>query len=151
VSRATPKVREWAESLIVYEASLTPSASSDATTPLSFPVTEKLRPRFAMLMGSIGFRSLLGRALALAATEVPWLRAVQVRADSTFEGLDVHAAKLPLEEVTEGRVVLIAQLLGLLVALIGENLTLRLLGDVWPGLSLDDLDLGAGAKNEKAQ
>jgi hypothetical protein len=42
-------------------------------------------------------------------------------------------------------------LLGLLVAFIGEDLTLRLVREVWPKLSLNNLDFGKGYKNEKAQ
>jgi hypothetical protein len=45
--------------------------------------------------------------------------------------------------------VLLAQLLGLLVAFIGKNLTLRLVGEVWPKAALDDLDFGTEEKNEK--
>jgi len=41
-------------------------------------------------------------------------------------------------------VLLVAQLLGLLVAFIGENLTLRLMRDVWPKLSLEDLKFTQG-------
>ena len=47
--------------------------------------------------------------------------------------------------------VLVAQLLGLLVAFIGETLTLRLVREVWPKLPLNDLDFGRGDKNEKAK
>jgi hypothetical protein len=148
VNRATPQIRDWAERLVVYEASLAASKSSNAITTPSFSVAGKLRPHFATLMGSIGFRALLSRALSLAAAEVPWLRAVHVKADSSFEGFDASAAQLDPEEIAEGGTVLIAQLLGLLVAFIGENLTLRLVGDVWPELALDGRDLGAGANNE---
>jgi predicted transglutaminase-like cysteine proteinase len=49
------------------------------------------------------------------------------------------------------RALLLAQLLGLLVAFIGEDLTLRLVREVWPKLSLNDLDLGTGDKNEAHQ
>jgi hypothetical protein len=37
----------------------------------------------------------------------------------------------------------------LLVAFIGPNLTLLLVGDIWPQISLNDLDFGNGGKNEK--
>jgi hypothetical protein len=39
---------------------------------------------------------------------------------------------------------MVAQLLGLLVAFIGDNLTLRLVRDVWPTLSLEDLNFAQG-------
>jgi len=40
-------------------------------------------------------------------------------------------------------------LLGLLVAFIGENLTIRLVREVWPKAPLNDLDLTQEGKNEK--
>ena len=83
--------------------------------------------------------------------EIPWLRAVHVKADGSFEALDELGAQVDSDKIFEGRVVLLAQLLGLLVAFIGENLTLRLVREVWPKLFLNDVDLGTGDKNEKAE
>jgi len=40
-------------------------------------------------------------------------------------------------------------LLGLLVTFVGEELTLRLVREVWPKLPLSNLDFGKGDKNEK--
>jgi hypothetical protein len=64
-------------------------------------------------------------------------------------GLEQLPAQLGLEEFFEGRVVLLAQLLGLLVAFIGENLTLRLVREVWPKVPLKDIELTKGGKSEK--
>jgi hypothetical protein len=142
-------MRDFAERLVAYEAR--ENISSETKTPAAFLVDEKLRPHLAALVGNIGFRALLSRALALANAEVPWLRAVHVKADGSFEGLDELSAQVDPDQSFEGRSVLLAQLLGLLVAFIGENLTLRLVREVWPKLSLTDLDLGTGDKNEKAK
>jgi hypothetical protein len=49
-------------------------------------------------------------------------------------------------EIFDGRVVLLAQLLGLLVAFIGERLTLSLVREIWPRIPLNDLDFGNGDK-----
>jgi hypothetical protein len=89
-------------------------------------------------MGQGGFRALLARSLAVATPEVPWLAALQVNADGALEGWDKVEAQVEPGELTESGVLLVAQLLGLLVAFIGENLTLRLVRDVWPKLSLED-------------
>ena len=142
-------MRVFAERLIAYET--TGNKSSETKTPAACLVGEKLRPHLATLMGNVGFRALLSRALALANAEVPWLRAVCVKADGSFEGLDELGAHVDLDEIFEGRVVLLAQLLGLLVAFIGEELTLRLVLEVWPKLPLKQLDFGRGSKNEKAK
>jgi hypothetical protein len=142
-------MRDLAERLIAYETR--DNKSSETKTPTACLVGEKLRPHLATLMGNVGFRALLSRALALANAEVPWLRAVHVKADGSFEGLDELGAQVDPDEIFEGCVVLLAQLLGLLVAFIGEDLTLRLGREVWPKVSLDDLDFGKGDKNEKSK
>jgi hypothetical protein len=147
MSRATPKLRDFAERLIAYETR--GSKSSETKAPAAFLVSERLRPHLARLMGKVGFRELLSRALVLANAEVPWLRAVRVKADGSFEGLDELGAQVGPDEIFEGRVVLLAQLLGLLVTFIGEELTLRLVREVWPKLSLNNFDFGKGDKNEK--
>jgi hypothetical protein len=137
-------MRGIAERLIDYE---TPKKTSTATaTTANFQVTERLRPHLATLMGNGGFRALLARALALASAEVSWLRAVQVNADGTLEGLAAPHARLTPAEFREGRVVLLAQLLGLLVAFIGPGLTSRLVGEIWPQLAADNVDFGKGDK-----
>jgi hypothetical protein len=144
MNRATPQMRNIALLLIRYE---TPGNSSSETTDTAiFQVTDRLRPHLATLMGNGGFRALLVRALALASAEVSWLRAVQVNADGTLEGLEAPHAHLKPAEFREGRVVLLAQLLGLLVAFIGPGLTSRLVGEIWPQLSADHVDFGNGDK-----
>lgn len=136
MSRATPRMRDFSERLIAYETRA--NNSSDTETPATFLVVEKLRPNLVTLLGNVGFRALLSRALVLTNSEIAWLRAVHVEADGSLEGLHELEAQLDPEEIAEGRVVLLAQLLGLLAAFIGESLTLRLVRDVWPKLSLDD-------------
>ena len=142
MSRATPQMRSIALLLIGYEAAS--GGSSETTSPSTFQVTDRLRPHLAMLMGNGGFRALLARALVLASAEVSWLRAVQVNADGTLEGLAAPHARLKPAEFREGRVVLLAQLLGLLVAFIGPGLTLRLASEIWPQLATDNVNFGNG-------
>jgi hypothetical protein len=137
-------MRSIAQRLIEYETQgQDPSKTTDTAT---FQVTDRLRPQLATLMGNGGFRALLARALALASAEVSWLREVQVNADGTLEGLATLHASLKPAEFCEGRVVLLAQLLGLLVAFIGPALTSRLMGESWPQLAADGVDFGNGDK-----
>ncbi len=149
MSRTSPQIRNFARCLIAYET--LEHKSSGTETPAGFPVCEKLRLHLATFMGNTGFHTLLARSLALSTAEVPWLCAVRARADDSFEGLAELHAQLDPEEFSEGEVVLLAQLLGLLVAFIGENLTVRLVREVWPKVSPDDLDFDTGNKNEKAK
>jgi hypothetical protein len=146
-------MRDFAERLIAYETrgNTRGNKSSGAKPPAVFHVFEKLRPQLATLMGNTGFHALLSRALALASMEIPSLPAVYVKADGSLEGLNDREARGVAEEIAEGRVILLAQLLGLLVAFIGESLTVRLVREVWPKLSLTDLDFGKENKNEKAK
>jgi hypothetical protein len=125
--------------------------SAEAKTPSPSDVCERLRPQLAALMGNGGFRALLSRALALAGEEVHWLRAAHVKSDGTLEGLEEMDAQLSPDAMFAGRVALLAQLLGLLVAFIGEKITLRLVREVWPKAPLDDLDLINEGKHEKAK
>jgi hypothetical protein len=115
---------------------------SSRTGDPPFPVLETLRPALATLMGKIGYRGFLARSLAAAGEDVRWLRAVHVKSDGTLEGLRELQAQLAPAEFFEGRTVMLAQLLGSLVAFIGEELTLQLVSDTWPKLSLKDLDFG---------
>jgi hypothetical protein len=137
-------MRSIAERLILYETSRKDSATT--ANSASFRVTERLRPHLAMLMGNGGFRALLARALVLARIEVSWLRTVEVSADGTLEGLETPHARLTPAQFREGRIVLLAQLLGLLVAFIGPGLTSRLVGEIWPQLAAENVDFGNGGK-----
>lgn len=139
MTRATSQMRHFAERLIAHDQK--GSRPSEPETP-AYHASEKLRPHLATLMGETGFRALLSRALALATEEVPWLRGMHVSAQGSLEGWGDIEEKIAPEEVARGRVVLLAQLLGLLVAFIGEELTLQLAREVWPKLPLNDLDVG---------
>ena len=138
MSRATPQMRDFAEHLIAHESRR--NNATGTTTPSAFPVFEKLRPQLANLMGTTGFRTLLARALVRAEAEFPSLRAVQVSEDGSLARLDKLDPQTGPEELATGNVVLVAQLLSLLVAFIGEKLTLQIVSDVWPKLALNDLN-----------
>jgi hypothetical protein len=135
MTRATSQMRHFAERLLALEA----SAQVASATPGAPSVCEKLRPPLATLMGNTGFAALLSRALVLAGVEVPWLLAVRANAGA-LEGFDEPAAQVGAAQIAEGHVVLVARLLGLLMTFIGEELTLRLVREVWPDLSLDDMN-----------
>jgi hypothetical protein len=135
-------MRRIAQRLIRYEAhGKDSSVTADTAT---FQAADRLRPQLAMLMGNGGFHALLARALALASAEVSWLREVRVKADGTLEGLATLHAGLKPAEFREGRMVLLAHLLGLLVALIGPALTSRLVGEIWPQLAAESVDISNG-------
>jgi len=134
--RTSPEMRYFVGHVIAFETGRT--GSSSATTPVVFAVCEKLRPQWVNLMGDVGFRTLLSRALIMAHQRVAWLRAVHVKADGSLAWSGDLETKVEAEEMAEGSVVLVAELLGLLEGFIGEALALRLLKDVWPKVPLYD-------------
>jgi hypothetical protein len=142
-------MRDFAERLIAYETKGNKSSTTKAAA--FFLVGEKLRLHLTALMGNVGFRALLSRALALANAEVPWLHAAHVNAEGFFGGLDELGTQVDPETIAEGGVVLLAQLFGLLVAFIGGSLTLRLVREIWPKIPLNDLNFGNGDKNENPE
>jgi hypothetical protein len=118
-----PQTRDLARRLVAHQG------AADTSEPMelaAFRVCETLRRPVCALAGVPGFRSLLSRSLALARAEAPCLSAVQVAADGSLQGLDELGRQMDKDQVREGGGVLIAQLLGLLLHLIGEATTSRL-------------------------
>jgi hypothetical protein len=123
-------MREIAERLSTIEANA--ANISEDNTDATCRVCEKLRRTLTMLTGTVGFASLLSRALTMAKREAPALSPVWVKEDGSLEGLSGEAAL--------AHPVLIAHLLNLLTIFIGEALTIGLLYEIWPelpGLKVD--------------
>ena len=139
-------MRRFARRLIAYETSLR-SKPSEGAGQAAFPVIDELRPQLVNLMGIGGFRGLLSRAIVLGGEELRWLRAVHVKSDGSLEGFQEHAQLAP-GQFAEGKVVLLTELLGVLVVLIGVPLTLRLVFDIWPSFDRRSY-LGNGEAHEK--
>ena len=147
MSRATPLMRAFAMRLIELESKVIKSRQSQVE--LTILVIEKLRPHLSNIMGGAGFRALLSRSLALAKQEIPWLHTVQVNGDGALDGLIQLETQDRPDDFFEGSVVLLAHMLGLLVAFIGESLTLQMMGGVWPNASLTNLEISRKDKYEK--
>jgi hypothetical protein len=101
-----------------------------------------------MLIGKAGFQALLARSLALAERDSSWLHAVRVNPDGSLLTLGELPTQLSAKEIAEGGVDLITELLGLLIAFIGEQLTWHLMHDVWPQLPPHAFDLSRGSRHE---
>jgi hypothetical protein len=139
MSRVCPETLKFARRLVARE--MGEKTHSRNKAPEVFHACEKLRPHFVALMGSSGFQVLLSRSLALASNEVRWLRKVRLDADGSWAGLD-EIQHLDPATIFEGGTVLLSELLGLLTAFIGKDLTLRLLREVWPKVSINDSEFG---------
>jgi len=130
MNQATPKLQALARDLIVHETLGRTLSEFDAATV--FQVIERLRAHLVNLMGTGGFQALLARALA--SVEVLWLSKIHVNAAGTFEGLETAHREVNPAEFLKGRIAVLAHLLGLLEALIGLDLTERLVAEIWPEL-----------------
>jgi hypothetical protein len=114
----------------------------------AFRVCHTLQPHLAALIGKVGFQSLLARALSLSKSGSSWLHDVQVAPDGSLSMSGEPLTRLSAKEVAEGGVDLIAQLLDLLIAFIGEQLTWRLMHDAWPQLPPRAFDFSRGSRDE---
>jgi hypothetical protein len=154
-----PKMRDLAHRLLAYEAvaTKTPEPLESAT----LRVYEKLRHGLSEFAGTATFHSLASRALAMARSEIPSLRVVQVSADGELKGLgqglgqglsefgphiDLEQDGASDQRTGEEGIVVIARLLGLLRIFLGEALTLSLLRNTWPGAAIDDRNCENGRK-----
>jgi len=142
-------MRNFAKRLITYESRTNKSPETKA--PQGFAEMEKLRRHLTTYVGHTAFHTLLARSLALSAPDVPGLRGVRVNVDDPLTGLEELQDTLAADKIFEGRVMLLARLLELLMVFIGAGLTLRLVSEVWPKIPLDDLDFSESGKNKKAK
>ena len=138
---AAPGMRDLAHRLLVYEA-----GAGKASEPPAIRVYEKLRQSLGEFVGVAGFQSLASRALTLSRPEVPSLSAALVAADGSLQGLGEIATQFGMgkDSTTDGEIILIARLLGLLRLFLGEALTLRLLRSAWPAEVFDDRNFENG-------
>jgi hypothetical protein len=130
----SPSTRELARRLLTVEA--TSQSAADRRGHEAVRVCEKLRICLTRFAGADGFTALLRRALALARAEVPALHGITEKTEGSIEGLEDLAADAP-NVAMDAAVAITAHLLGLLVTLIGEPLTMRLVRDAWPDTSWD--------------
>jgi hypothetical protein len=112
-------------------------SSFEAKASVALNICEKLRSPLSTLMGNAGFRALLARALLLASSEIPWLREVQVTPGGSLR-LDEVNSQVDPAMIADGGVETLAELLGLLVAFVGEKLTVQIVCEVWPELPRND-------------
>jgi hypothetical protein len=119
-----PQTRDLAQRLLANENAA--GKTSESTEFAAIGVCEMLRQPLITLAGVAGFRSLLSRALTLARAEAPCLSAVQVAADGSLQGLGELRPRVDADQSREAGIILITHLLGLLVRVVGEAMTLQL-------------------------
>lgn len=90
----------------------------------------KLRDRLARLIGAGGFEALLSRALKVARAGSAALEHVNVTPGGGLAGLSASLAGRSAEEALDASVSLLAHLLELIAAFIGDDLTAHLAGAI---------------------
>ena len=94
---------------------------------------ERLSRTLEPLVGEAGVSALYGRSLHLAKSEFPWLAlARDAPADAPFTHLCACLGRQTPAVAMEGASAFIATFCGLLISLIGDAMTRRLLRDAWP-------------------
>jgi hypothetical protein len=99
-------------------------------------VCQKLSRPLSRSISPAGFQAILSRALHLARAEFPFLEGVRAGRgpDACFEGLTEHVRDVEAGEASKGLRAVLGTLLDLLVRFIGEEITFRLVQEVWPDL-----------------
>jgi hypothetical protein len=101
------------------------------------PVAERLLAQLyrqlGKLIGTAGFDALLRRSLVLARRTRPALLGITSAAGGKLEGLDADVPERA--GLDEDALTIVAQFIELLATLIGEELAMRVLRELWPATS----------------
>ena len=129
---AHPPLRQLALSEIAHHAG--PDAGAEALAAASHRAYDDLARVSAQLIGHTGVDALTARALDLAQKEYPWLvhRREPEQPEGPFEHVIACLKRQDPAVAAEAAGTVLATLAGLLVAFIGESLTMQLLRKAWP-------------------
>ena len=136
MTTATPSQHAVAQWLLTAEG-------VDAERRLAAPaaaerVFGKLSQRLAQLITLVGSDALLARAVHLSRAEFPFLDGAQTTpsADGLTLRLRESAEGVESSQAAEAFEAVLAILIALLISFVGEDLTLRVLREVWPELPM---------------
>jgi hypothetical protein len=129
-----PETNDLARSLLAYETAA--GGTAELVPAPVVRICEKLRGPLSALAGVAGYRSLLARALTLARAEAPTLGALQVADDGGLLGFQEFVSRSDKHHASEAGVLLTTQLVGLFLSLLGAALTLQLVQEVFPNLTV---------------
>ena len=138
---APPNTAALARRLVMYEARGLdrPEALAEAGER----TWGRLRRRLIVLIGPEGFDALFARALALARSDYPVLADIHYEAAKGYDltvVLESPHERAPTE-LLDALVTVTANFLAVLVRLIGADLVVRVVREIWPELPPKDMDL----------
>jgi hypothetical protein len=135
-SRATPLHAKLATWILTKEIGA--AADTADVAQAAERVCFTLVNRLSRMVGPAGSRTLLARALHLSRANHPFLE--HVRAGTLPEpclgGLEMQTADVEAHQMRNAVLTILGTLLDLLVGFIGEDLTRRLVRELWPDLPL---------------
>lgn len=99
-------------------------------------VCHTLRRELSELIGTGGVRALFARAVTRAQQRAPLLEGIETRPDGTLAGLAQALGAGSAPEAEDAGAAVIDEFLALLVSLMGEDVGLRPVRRVWPGIDL---------------
>lgn len=129
-----PGVDDLVRRLLEHEAG--GARDADSLASAAERACHKLSDELETLVGRGGVCALFGRALGLLKREFPYLGTIRLQPDAplSFHALRESLRGRDAEEVEAASTSLLANLLGLLVNLLGEDLGLRPVRSIWPNL-----------------
>lgn len=96
-------------------------------------VFQRLHEHLRKLVGAVGFRTLLTRALQIARADAPALTAIEVTKEGWIAGLSEALVGRSRAEALAAPVLLLAHFLALLAAFLGEDLALHVVSEAVRG------------------
>jgi hypothetical protein len=129
----SPETNDIARSLLAYEAA---GSTSEPVRSLAVRVCEKLRAPLCALAGAVCYRTLIGRALTLAKSQTTSLCDLQIAEDGSLQGISKSSLQSDRHDASEADVLLTSHSIGLILSLLGTAVTLQLVQDVFPNLTI---------------
>jgi hypothetical protein len=131
---ATTAHRDLARWLLEREISV--DAGAPGVAVAAERIWQKLSRPLSRLASEGGGQAILSRALHIARRDFPFLEGVRagIPPESSFEGLGERIHTIEADEARQGLLAVLKILLDLLAGFIGDDLTLRLLLEVWSDL-----------------
>jgi hypothetical protein len=150
LSRANVAHADLASWLLAKEIGAEANASDQSAA--AERVCQKLSQRLSRLFSPAGSQAILSRALHLARAEFAFFEGVHAGTspEACLVGLSEHARDLEADDAGKGLVAVLGHLLDLLVGFIGEDLTFRLVREVWPDLPLLAPERSSNADGQEA-
>lgn len=128
-----PSVERFVKAVVGAELAPGGRGGEGADTHVAERILQRLHHALGKLVGPAGFDVLLARAIVLARRAHPSVGAITAGPGGTLTGLASDDNRQ--EEVATA---IVAQLIELLATLIGEDLAMRLIGDLWPGATEEE-------------